>query len=118
MTSLLGVSLSMVDFFADGCKQMSLKSRRSIFCLLTFFPPLLFTLFNPEIFMTALGIAGGLGESFLNALLPISLVWISRYMIKQQGDEIPLGKSSLVFLGFLALSAMGIELLHLAGVGL
>lgn len=84
LTSFLGVSLSMVDFFADGCSLFSWKGHRWMFCLLTFLPPLLFTLYNPAVFTQALGVAGGIGESVLNGLLPIAVLWVSVYVVKER----------------------------------
>ena len=81
-TSLLGVSFSMIDFFADGFALINQKPKRITLCLLTFLPPMLFTLWNPAIFDAALGVAGGIGEAFLNGLLPVALVFVGRYRHK------------------------------------
>lgn len=113
VTSVLGVSLSMVDFFKDGFNLFSVKTKRLLPCLMTFVPPLIFTLFNPHVFTKALGVAGGIGESIINGLLPISLLWAYKFYKKENTDEAPLYKGFLIFLFILGLGAVGIEIFDL-----
>lgn len=83
VTSMLGVSFSMVDFLGDGLRVVSRTGWRRIgLTLLTFTPPLILAQFNPNIFITILGVAGGFGETFLNGLLPIGLLWQGKYRWK------------------------------------
>ena len=86
ITSMLGVAFSMVDFLGDGLKMNRKGTSRIFLTFLTFLPPFLFTFWDPEIFVTAIGFAGGFGEAFLNGILPISLVWIGRYRHKLGGE--------------------------------
>ena len=79
ITSFLGVSLSMVDFIADGLGLNREGLSRFGLCLIVFFPPTIFAFTNPGIFIQAIGIAGGFGEAILNGLLPIAIVWVGRY---------------------------------------
>jgi len=79
VTSLLGVAFSMVDFMGDGLKMRRTGMHRVLLCILTFVPPLIFTLIDPSIFLLAIGIAGGFGEAFLNGILPAWLVWVGRF---------------------------------------
>ncbi|MBF5058764.1 amino acid permease [Candidatus Neptunochlamydia vexilliferae] len=87
VTSTLGVAFSMVDFLGDGFR---LKERTGLkrlgLTLLTFIPPFTLAALNPDIFTTALGVAGGFGEAFLNGLLPIGLLWIGKYSYKLKAD--------------------------------
>ena len=85
ITSMLGVAFSMVDFLGDGLKLKRTGYPRMFLTFLTFLPPLLFTLFDPKVFVTAIGFAGGFGEAFLNGILPIALVWVGRYYHKLEG---------------------------------
>lgn len=84
-TSLLGVSFSLVDFLGDGLG-VGVSERKGLkrwgLCMITFFLPLVFVLKNPDVFISALGVAGGFGESFLNGLLPVALVFVMRYRFK------------------------------------
>ncbi len=82
VTSLLGVSLSMVDFLADGLKKTSKGWNRLFLCLMVFLPSAIFAAHNPHIFVKAIGFAGGYGEAILNGLLPIMMVWVGRYSLK------------------------------------
>ena len=79
ITSMLGVAFSMVDFLGDGFNFKRTGPSRYFLTFLTFLPPFFFTIWDPTIFITALGFAGGFGEAFLNGILPITLVWIGRY---------------------------------------
>jgi len=87
ITSMLGVAFSMVDFLGDGFNLKRSGYPRILLTFLTFLPPLVFTLVDPEVFVTAIGFAGGFGEAFLNGLLPIALVWVGRYYHKLEGDH-------------------------------
>ncbi len=104
VTSFLGVAFSVVDFLNDGLKCQGKK--RPFLVVLTFVPPAMCAFLNPAIFETALGIAGGFGEAFLNGLLPIALVW--KYRKMQSIGFIP-GKNLLAFLFVFALFVMGLE---------
>lgn len=80
ITSVLGVSFSLVDFLADGFKVRNRGWNRIFTTMLTFFPPLVCALVNPAIFDRALSIAGGIGESLINGMIPIALVYVLRYV--------------------------------------
>lgn len=110
ITSFLGVSLSMVDFLADGTKKQAVGFNRVLLCLVVFIPPLLFAQQNPGIFIKAIGYAGGFGEAILNGLFPIAMVWVARYRMNLQGDQtIPGGKPVLVLLTAFTLFIFGLE---------
>lgn len=114
ITSFLGVSLSMVDFLGDGLKVSREGWSRFMLCLTVFIPPTLFAAANPGIFIEAIGVAGGIGEAILNGLIPISMVWIGRYVMKLPGaPQLGGGKTLLVILTLITLLIMGIEIHHL-----
>ena len=100
----------MVDFLGDGLK-ISRKGLQRVFLTgLTFFPPFLFAWLDPSIFDKALGIAGGLGEAFLNGILPITLVWIGRYAKGLPGHLfLPGGRFSLSLLLLVSLFVICLE---------
>lgn len=112
VTSVLGVSFSMVDFLGDGFRIKHRQGRdRILLTLLTFVPPFIFGVINPHIFDTALGIAGGIGEAVLNGLLPISLVWIGRYKMGLTSERgLFGGKALLSLLALFALYVMALEI--------
>lgn len=114
VTSFLGVSLSMVDFLADGLKTSRQGWMRFVLCLAVFLPPALFAASNPTIFIEAIGIAGGFGEAILNGLFPIAMVWVGRYRMKLSSDyKLPGEKPLLLVLVAITILIMGIELNHL-----
>ncbi|MCB1082193.1 MAG: hypothetical protein KDK63_03500, partial [Chlamydiia bacterium] len=115
VTSTLGVSFSMVDFIGDGLKIGERKGMKRLgLTLLVFAPPFVLAVLNPDIFTTALGVAGGFGEAFLNGLLPIGLIWVGKYRMKLKGG-IPWleNKKILLVLALCALVVMAIEAIHL-----
>lgn len=115
VTSVLGVSFSMVDFLGDGLK---IKKRvgfvRFFLSILTFIPPMVFSIFYPDVFASALGIAGGIGEAFLNGLLPISLLWVGKYMWQLKTDLKWLeNRFMLTLLALYAFFVIGLEIADL-----
>lgn len=77
-TSFLGVTLGLKDFLKDG---LSIKGedKKPLLFALTFLPPFLITQFSFNIFIKALGFAGGIGCALLLGLMPILMVWKGRY---------------------------------------
>lgn len=115
VTSFLGVSLSMVDFLGDG---LNIQNRegwaRLGLCLAVFIPPALFAAANPDIFIEAIGVAGGIGEAVLNGLFPIAMVWAGRYWLGLPSTyRLSGGRVMLVLLLLFTLLIMAIEIHHL-----
>lgn len=114
VTSFLGVSLSMVDFFADGLRLSGSGGKRITLCLLVFLPPAVFAAYHPGIFIEALGVAGGFGEAILNGLFPIAMVWMGRYHLGLKGEKmVPGGRLMLGILTLFTLVIIGVEIQHL-----
>jgi tyrosine-specific transport protein len=114
ITSLLGISLSMVDFLGDGFGAKRSGKSRAGLCCLVFIPPLLFTLYNPGIFVTAIGIAGGFGEAILNGLFPIAMVWVGRYYMNLKSEiSLPGGRVLLTVLALFTFLIIGLEINNL-----
>lgn len=107
-TSFIGVTLAMVDFFADLFKVKAAKWNRFYLCLMIFVPVVAIVLVNPKIFITALTLAGGFGAALLLGLLPIVLVWIGRRTKKYKKKPVFLGGGSFVL--FILLVALLVEL--------
>lgn len=101
LTSILGVSLSLRDFLADGLKIQKDFGGRLLLIFLTFVPPLVFALFFPNGFIKALHYAG-VCVAVLLMLLPSLMAWCERYQrkkdrawMKQQTFLVPGGKWAL-----------------------
>lgn len=110
ITSLLGVSLSLIDFFKDGLSLYKLSRHRLLLGILTFFPPFILASTNPSIFAKALGVAGGFGEALLNGFLPTLLAW----QFYKKFSLLFLSKKCLfILLSFISLVVVFIECLNL-----
>lgn len=78
-TSFLGISIAFLDFILDGLKLPRRGRSKLTVATLIFFIPLLITLINPHLFISALSIAGGIGIALLLGAMPILMVWAGRY---------------------------------------
>jgi tyrosine-specific transport protein len=85
LTPFMANTMAFVDFLKDGLK----VSKKSIFDLVIFalvlVPPTLLTIFYPDLFLKALGIAGGFADVLLLGILPVLVVGIGRYVKKIKG---------------------------------
>ena len=78
ITSFLGVALGLLECIEDLLKQsFDIHAGRISLGLMTFIPPVLFSLFYPEGFILALGYAGQM-FAFYAVVLPVALVWKAR----------------------------------------
>jgi tyrosine-specific transport protein len=91
ITSFLAQALSLMHFIADGLKvQLKWKTKWWL-CLLTLFPPTLFSLLFPGIFYKALGFAGGFCAVILFGVFPVIMIWIGRYKKKMSSSYFVFG---------------------------
>lgn len=82
ITSLLGVSLCLTDFIADGCNlNKKIKNHNRLIYLITFAPPTIIVLFAPGIFIKALSYAG-ICCVLLLIILPVIMSISRKYVIK------------------------------------
>ena len=78
ITSFLGVGIGLLECIEDLLKRsFNVHTRRFSLGLLTFIPPIVFTLFYPQGFILALGYAGQM-FAFYAVVLPVALVWKAR----------------------------------------
>ena len=99
-TSYLAIGLGLYDFLAD---LFNLKKRglgKCILGLLVVLPTLYITMTFPNIFLAALDITGGFGDSILNGILPVIMIWIGRYVIGYKSSLKLIGGRSLLSLIF------------------
>ncbi|MCP5505668.1 MAG: tyrosine transporter [Chlamydiales bacterium] len=78
-TSFLGVTLGLLDFLSDGLQVAKVGWKKVLLALIVYIPPIIIASINPNIFLRALGYAGGIGCALLLGLLPILMVWVGRY---------------------------------------
>ena len=79
-TSFVPLALSYFDFLADGLKWKKKGVRRLFLTAAVFGIPALIAILYPNIFLIALGYAGGISCAFLFGLMPPLMVWIGRYI--------------------------------------
>jgi tyrosine-specific transport protein len=96
-TSFLGMALGLQDFLADT---LSIKrSRRGMLALTTLVlaPTFLGACYFEKVFTTLLDATGGFGDTIINGMIPVALVWVLRYQRKINTNRcLPFGK---IFLG-------------------
>ncbi len=99
-TSFIPLALSFFDFLADGLKWEKKGTRRMALCCGVFGVPVAIAILYPNIFLKALGIAGGFSIAFLFGLMPPVMAWICRYSkhYPKQSRQLPGGKPLLLFL--------------------
>ena len=117
VTSFLGVSMSFVDFLADGLKIKKTHSGSFVLVSLVLLPPCIFAYLYPSIFLTALNYAGAFGAVLLFGVIPVLMVWKGRYRENRVGLRfVPGGKVSLIALGAFALFVFFMQLKNELGI--
>ena len=111
-TSYLGISIAFVDFLLDGLRLPKKRPQRLAVCTAIFLIPMFITLFYPNLFLSALTIAGGIGVALLLGAMPVLMVWAGRYheghsLMHQQ---LPGGKVTLSAMLLFVLLVLGITL--------
>jgi len=79
-TSLLGTCLSLSDFFADALNGTGRAVNRFGLVILTFLPPTLAALINPNGFLFLLNLFGGVMCSLLFAIFPLLAIFKGRFL--------------------------------------
>jgi tyrosine-specific transport protein len=74
-TSYLANGLGLLGFFEDLTENHFNISNRWLAVALTFGPPLIVSLFYPDIFLKALDVVGGVGIALLFGILPCFIAW-------------------------------------------
>ncbi|MBS0634921.1 MAG: amino acid transporter [Verrucomicrobia bacterium] len=117
VTSFFGISLGFYDFLSDGLN-IPKKGWGNILLGALILLPTLYAAINFEkIFLKALDASGGFGDSILNGLIPIAMIWLGRYHYKleQAGFVAPKARWLLAAALLFYLGALGIEVLTHTG---
>ena len=113
VTTFLGITLSFVDFLADGFRLSNTLKNRTLLCLLTLAPPFIICFTYPGLFLKALSYAGAFGAVILFGLLPVAMVWVGRYSQKNPENRIlPGGKFSLLLVAAFATLVIVMQLIE------
>ena len=114
VTSFLGVTLGLRDFLADGLNIKKTIYGKMCLIFLIFIPPLLVAIIYPNIFLTMLEYAGGIGCALLLGLLPIIMVWRGRYHLHmKETQQLFGGKCVLAILAVFVICEVVFELLKI-----
>jgi tyrosine-specific transport protein len=113
-TSFIPLALAFLDFLADGLKWKKKGSKKILLCGIVFGIPLIIALKYPQIFLIALGYAGGISCAFLFGLMPPLMAWVGRYVLRlpHGQKQLPGGKPVLVILMAFALVILGGQVLQ------
>lgn len=97
VTSFLGMALGLFDFLSDGLKIPNEGKGKIFLSLLIIVPTFIFAAFFDRIFLLALDTSGGFGDSILNGIMPVLMVWVGRYIFKfPEEHRTPGGKPLLI----------------------
>lgn len=111
LTSFLGVTLGLLDFWADGLGIKKTEWSKFWLCLLIFVPPFVIACIHPNLFLVALDYAGGFGCSLLLGLMPILMVWSGRYRMGLKGEyTVAGGRGLLIALALFVAVVIGCQL--------
>jgi tyrosine-specific transport protein len=113
-TSFIPLALAFFDFLADGLKWEKKGLKRLLLCLGVFGIPFVIALLKPDIFLVALGYAGGISCALLFGLMPPVLVWVGRYLQNHGERHVQLrgGKPVLIFLMGFSILILIVEILQ------
>lgn len=111
-TSFLGIALGLFDFLSDGLKIRQKGVGKIFLALLIMIPTFIVAIKYKRIFLIALDATGGYGDTILNGLIPILMVWIGRYHLGYKEKHcLPFGKPLLVLIFLFFFSALVMEVL-------
>lgn len=113
VTSFLGIALGLFDFLADGLHIKKQGFGKLALAALIIVPTLIFATQFERIFLVAMETSGGIGDSILNGMMPVMMVWIGRYRLGYGNNGYSLwgGKPILIFIFLFFLAAFIIQIL-------
>jgi tyrosine-specific transport protein len=112
VTSFLGIALGLIDFLADGLHIKKSGFGKVLLGLLIVIPTFIFAAYFERIFLLALDTSGGFGDSILNGIMPVLMVWIGRYYLHFPNENrVPGGKPLLLFVLAFFIISLAIEVL-------
>lgn len=100
-TSFLGIGLGLYDFLSDGLHIKEKGWGSVLLTALVLLPTYYFAVHYERVFLTALDLTGGIGDTILNGLIPCLLVWVGRYKFGYKGNEFIKGGKPVLLAIFL-----------------
>jgi len=116
-TCFIAIAMGLFDFLSDGLKIKEKGKGKFFLWILMLVPTLLIATKFERAFLVAMETSGGIGDSILNGMIPIAMVWVGRYRLKMTGVYRMMG-GKVVLVGLFAfyLSVFIIEMLVITGV--
>jgi tyrosine-specific transport protein len=115
-TSFIGIALGLFDFLADGLKIKKQGWGKFFLTLLVIIPTYFIAVNFERIFLIALDLTGGYGDTILNGLIPVAMVWVGRYHLGYKSHiSLPGGKPLLIVIFAFFLAALVMEILIHSG---
>lgn len=107
VTTFLGFTFGVYDFLADGLHIPKKGFGKALLGFLIAAPTLYFSIYWENIFLNALDFSASFGDTVLNGMMPVLMVWIGRYT-RSYKQYYRAGKGTLVitFAIFLAVFLM------------
>lgn len=117
ITSFLAIGLGLFDFLSDGLKIKKQGSGLLVLTLLMVIPTVIFATKFERAFMVALDTSGGYGDTILNGMIPVLMVWIGRYKLGYKSEfRVPGGKIMLVLVFAFFLISLLLEIFMHTGI--
>lgn len=118
ITSFFGIALGLYDFLSDGLHIKKEGMGKVILGLLIVLPTILFATQFERIFLLALDTSGGYGDTILNGIIPVLIVWVGRYRMGYKDHiQLPGGRIMLTVVFTFFTLALILEILaHLGYV--
>ncbi len=117
ITSFLAIGLGLFDFLSDGLKIKKKGGGLIILTLLMVIPTVIFATKFERAFMVALDTSGGYGDTILNGMIPVLMVWIGRYKLGyKNGFRVPGGKVLLVLVFAFFFASLLLEIFMHTGI--
>ena len=117
VTSFLGMALGLFDFLSDGLSIPNRGWGKVVLSLLIMIPTFIFAAYFERVFLLALETSGGFGDTILNGIIPVAMVWIGRYIFHFPNENRLFGGKGLL-IGILLFFSFGLllEILSRAGM--
>jgi tyrosine-specific transport protein len=116
VTSYLGLSLGLLDFIRDLFRNIWERPGRLSIAALSLIPSLILSIFFPRALIDCLDLSGGFGDALLSGMIPVAMIWIGRYKLKQTGEfQAPGGRLALVLTAGFFLSIFLMQCYKLIG---
>ncbi len=76
VTSFFGIGIGLFDFLSDGLNISKKGQGAIVLGLLVLIPSLIFAISFERIFIVALDVSGGFGDTILNGVIPLVMLWL------------------------------------------